>query len=136
MTPDDLHGYLALFRDSDWLQLTVTVGADSLHVSRAGHTARAGGAAVSRTPGLPGAPAIAAPTVVRSPSVGLLRLSRQATAAPAPGEHVTAGSWLADVIVADRVEPVLSPADGTVASRLADDGDPVEYNQSLVVIQP
>ena len=91
MTPDDLHGYLALFRDSDWRQLTVTVGPDSLHVSRTGHT----GAAVSRTPGLPGVAAVAgtsAPTVVRSPSVGLLRLSRQGTAAPAPGEHVPAGS--------------------------------------------
>jgi acetyl-CoA carboxylase biotin carboxyl carrier protein len=135
MTPDDLHGYLALFRDSDWRQLTVTDGSGSLHVRRA--TAQAAEAAGA---------AAAPPLVVRSPSVGLLRLTGHATAsgnattagqsAPAEGEHVTAGSWLADVIVADRVEPVLSPAEGTTTEWLASDGDPVEYNQPIIVIQP
>jgi acetyl-CoA carboxylase biotin carboxyl carrier protein len=135
MTPDDLHGYLALFHDSDWCQLTVTTGSDSLHVCRAEHTTEVSATAVPPPPDRPSVPDIPAPTVVRSPSVGVLRLTRQATAAPAPGEQVIAGSWLADIIVADRIEPVLSPADGTVAARLGDDSDPVEYNQPLIVIQ-
>ena len=133
MTPDDLHAYLAQFRESNWSQMTVIDGSDSLHIARAVSACETAPDGLSA----PTAPPLnAAPIVVRSPTVGRLRLSRQAIVAPAPGEHVTAGSWLADVIVADRTEAVLSPADGTVASRPARDGDPVEYNQPLIVIQP
>lgn len=136
MTPDDLHSYLAQFRDSDWSQLTVTDGRDSLHVSRVKPDGGTSGAGAPRPPRPPDQPADLPPVIVRSPSVGRLRLSGQPAAAPAPGEHVTAGSWLADLIVADRTERVLSPAAGTLTSRLAADGEAVQYGQPLAVIQP
>ncbi|UGS36966.1 acetyl-CoA carboxylase biotin carboxyl carrier protein [Capillimicrobium parvum] len=94
--------------------------------------------APSAAPAVPAAVDVPDGATVDSPSVGLF------WRAPAPGappfvevgQTVSAGDTVAIVEVMKLMNHVVAPVDGTVAAILVDNGAPVEYGQTLVVIDP
>ena len=161
MTPETIKALLDAFDRSDWREMTVLVGGDRLHVSRDPSpngsaplleaqppVAAAAAPAPTPEPEAPPQPlaataaAPAAPTtsgtVIDSPSVGLF------WRAPAPGAppfveaggHVKAGETVAIVEVMKLMNHVASPVDGVVTEILVENGDPVEFGQAIVVVDP
>jgi acetyl-CoA carboxylase biotin carboxyl carrier protein len=149
---------LEAFDKSDWLEMTVTIGNDRLHVSR---RARRGGAPPPTTPlpsserrvAEPAAAEIEAAesadaevvhatpqpltgTVVESPSVGLFWRSPSPGAPPFVeiGKHVTPGDTLAIVEVMKLMNHIVAPSPGVVRAILAENGERVEYGQPLFAI--
>ncbi len=143
-----IHALLEAFDKSDWLEMTVSIGTDRLHLSR-------------RVPGeraLETAPSDSEPaslevvhaepthvtpppltgTVVESPSVGLFWRSPAPGAPPfvEAGTHVAAGDTLAIVEVMKLMNHIVAPAPGTVQAVLAENGARVEYGQPLFTIDP
>ena len=87
------------------------------------------------------APAEAAPeevsgTTIKSPMVGTAFLSPQPDAKPfvEPGDAVKAGDTLLIVEAMKVMNPITAPAGGMVKKLLVSDGQPVEFDQPLVVI--
>ena len=92
------------------------------------------------------APAAAAPaaeaalpagTVVKSPIVGTAYLSAEPGAAPFArvGAQVKAGETILIVEAMKVMNAIPAPASGTVKAVLVDNGQPVEYDQPLIVIE-
>jgi len=141
-----IHALLEAFDASDWLEMTVTIGTDRLHVSR-----RARGDAAPEparepepvpTPAQPGpsgpAPQELTGTVVKSPSVGLFWRSPTPGAPPFVdvGTRVSTGDTLAIVEVMKLMNHTVAPSSGTVQAVLAENGARVEYGQPLFTIDP
>ena len=88
------------------------------------------------------APAVAAapadhPGTVKSPMVGTAYLSAEPGAAPfvAVGAKVSAGQTLLIVEAMKVMNPIQSPRAGTVTAVLVDNGQPVEFDQPLVIVE-
>jgi acetyl-CoA carboxylase biotin carboxyl carrier protein len=143
-----VHALLEAFDRSDWLEMTVTIGNDRLHVSRRGLREQAPEveepAAESAAPeAVHTEPTHATPVpltgmVVESPSVGLFWRSPSPGAPPfvEPGTHVSADDTLAIVEVMKLMNHLVAPAAGTVRAILAENGARVEYGQPLIAIDP
>jgi acetyl-CoA carboxylase biotin carboxyl carrier protein len=148
-----IHALLEAFDASDWLEMTVSIGNDRLHVSRRARGERAPEPAsfesepVIPEPSVPEvvhAPAVHVTpqpltgTVVESPSVGLFWRSPAPGAPPfvEAGTHVAAGDTLAIVEVMKLMNHVVAAAPGTVQAVLAENGARVEYGQPLFTIDP
>jgi acetyl-CoA carboxylase biotin carboxyl carrier protein len=163
MEQDLMKALMEAFEQSDWQEMTVTVGGDRLHLSRR-PTVDGVAPAVPELPAdgpqsappAPPAPppppapfseeraAVASPVQlpagqpVRSPSVGLF------WRAPAPGAPpfvevggtVAAGDTVAIVEVMKLMNHVTAPVSGTVAAVLRENGESVEFGEVLVVIEP
>jgi acetyl-CoA carboxylase biotin carboxyl carrier protein len=87
-----------------------------------------------------GAPTPAAAShanAVRSPMVGTCYLSAEPGAAPfiAVGKPVAAGDTLVIVEAMKVMNPIVAPSAGTVKTILVDNGQPVEFDQPLVVVE-
>jgi acetyl-CoA carboxylase biotin carboxyl carrier protein len=82
------------------------------------------------------APASAA-NAVKSPMVGTAYLSAEPGAKPfvAVGQSVAAGDTLLIVEAMKVMNPITAPAAGTVRLILVDNGQPVEFDQPLVVVE-
>lgn len=82
------------------------------------------------------APVDVAANAVKSPMVGTAYLSAEPGAAPFihVGHQVKAGDTLLIVEAMKVMNPILAPAAGTVKSILVDNGQPVEFDQPLVVV--
>ena len=85
------------------------------------------------------APAAAEPpagNAVKSPMVGTAFLSPEPGSAPfiSVGKPVKAGDTLLIVEAMKVMNPITAPAGGTVKDILVSDGQPVEFDQPLVVI--
>lgn len=107
-------------------------------------------AAVAPVPMMAAAPVAAAPqaapvetapvdvsaNAVKSPMVGTAYLSAEPGAAPFihVGHQVKAGDTLLIVEAMKVMNPILAPAAGTVKAILVDNGQPVEFDQPLVVV--
>jgi acetyl-CoA carboxylase biotin carboxyl carrier protein len=148
-----IQALLEAFDQSDWLEMTVSIGSDRLYVSR-----RARGERVQEpTPSeseraipelsvpevVHAPPAHVAPqpltgTVVESPSVGLFWRSPAPGAPPfvEAGTHVVAGDTLAIVEVMKLMNHVVAAVPGTVQAVLAENGARVDYGQPLFTIDP
>jgi len=74
---------------------------------------------------------------VKSPMVGTVYLAADPDAAPfvRPGDKVKAGDTLLIVEAMKVMNPITAPAGGTVRSILVENGQPVEFDQPLVVIE-
>lgn len=74
---------------------------------------------------------------VKSPMVGTAYLSAEPGAAPfaAIGRTVQAGDTLLIVEAMKVMNPILAPAAGTVTAVLVENGQPVEFDQPLVVVE-
>ena len=155
---------LEAFEKSDWQEMSVTIGQDSLHVSRQpfrdGHGPAAPPPAPAAPSDLPPAepaatsePTANPPTasakpsaatelppghVVESPSVGLFWRAPSPGAPPfvEVGQEVAEGDTLAIVEVMKLMNHVVAPVAGTVVAIVPGNGDSVEYGSPLVVIDP
>jgi len=75
-------------------------------------------------------------TSVKSPMVGTAYLSSQPDSAPfvGVGDKVKAGDTLLIVEAMKVMNPITAPAGGVVKKLLVADGQPVEFDQPLVII--
>ena len=86
------------------------------------------------------APAPVAPSManaVKSPMVGTAYLSPnpESKAFVAVGQKVAAGDTLLIVEAMKVMNPITAPTAGTVSAILVDNGQPVEFDQPLVVVE-
>ncbi|WP_197276969.1 acetyl-CoA carboxylase biotin carboxyl carrier protein [Sphingomonas profundi] len=77
------------------------------------------------------------PGTVKSPMVGTAYMSAQPGAKPfvTPGQTVAAGDTLLIVEAMKVMNPILSPRAGTVTALFVENGQPVEFDQPLVVVE-
>lgn len=81
-------------------------------------------------------PAVAA-NALKSPMVGTVYLSPEPGAAPfaAVGDKVAVGDTLLIVEAMKVMNPIIAPSGGTVKAVLVESGQPVEFDQPLMVIE-
>ena len=94
--------------------------------------------AAAAAPAAPAAEAaLPAGNVVKSPIVGTAYLSAEPGAAPFArvGAQVTAGETILIVEAMKVMNAITAPTAGTVKAVLVDNGQPVEYDQPLIVIE-
>jgi acetyl-CoA carboxylase biotin carboxyl carrier protein len=101
--------------------------------------------AAALAPALGSAPAVevgaSAPAstvnAVRSPMVGTAYLSAEpgARAFAAVGQKVAAGDTLLIVEAMKVMNPIVAPAAGTVTAVMVESGQPVEFDQPLIVVE-
>ncbi|MEZ0495511.1 acetyl-CoA carboxylase biotin carboxyl carrier protein [Sphingomonas sp. IW22] len=74
---------------------------------------------------------------VKSPMVGTAYLASEPGAKPfvSVGQKVAAGDTLLIIEAMKVMNPIVAPAAGTVSSVLVENGQPVEFDQPLVVVQ-
>ncbi|QDZ07826.1 acetyl-CoA carboxylase biotin carboxyl carrier protein [Sphingomonas panacisoli] len=97
-------------------------------------------AAAPATGAAPAAEPAAAPSTanaVKSPMVGTAYLAPNPEAKPfiAVGQKVAAGDTLLIIEAMKVMNPITAPAAGTVAAILVGSGQPVEFDQPLVVVE-
>jgi acetyl-CoA carboxylase biotin carboxyl carrier protein len=83
------------------------------------------------------APAAAAVNAVKSPMVGTayLKPNPEAKSFVAVGDKVAAGDTLLIIEAMKVMNPIQAPAAGTVKAILIENGQPVEFDQPLVVVE-
>lgn len=83
------------------------------------------------------APATAAANAIKSPMVGTVYLTPEPGAKPfiAVGDTVKAGATLLIIEAMKVMNPITAPASGTVKALLVENGQPVEFDQPLVVVE-
>lgn len=81
-------------------------------------------------------PAVDLANAVKSPMVGTAYLLPEPGAAPfvSPGDTVKTGQTLLIVEAMKVMNPITAPRDGVIKQVLIENGQPVEYDQPLVVI--
>ena len=137
----------ALLDDTNLTEIEVEDGDRKIRVARkvsggnGAHTFVAAHAPVAAAPAA-AAPAAApvetvAANAVRSPIVGTAYLAAEPGAAPfAPvGSTVKAGDTVVIVEAMKVMNAITAPNAGTVKAVLVDNGQPVEYDQPLIVIE-
>ena len=131
--------------ESGLTEIEVEDGDRKIRVSRASTPAPA--QAMLAAPQQP-APAAAAPAevsapaapdisnAVRSPMVGTAYLAPEPTADNfiKPGDRVKAGDTLLIVEAMKVMNPIVAPAEGTVRTILIENGQPIEFDQPLIVM--
>ncbi len=73
------------------------------------------------------------PVVITAPRVGIFRAGKQPLA---KGAQVTSGDVVGSIDSMRILNPISAEAGGWVEEVLIEDGDPVEYGQSLFVLAP
>jgi acetyl-CoA carboxylase biotin carboxyl carrier protein len=100
--------------------------------------------AAMATPAAPAAPAAADPlpatisaNAVKSPMVGTAYLSPNPEAKPfiTVGQKIAAGETLVIIEAMKVMNPITAPSSGTVSAILIENGQPVEFDQALVVVE-
>lgn len=148
----DLVRQLAELLDATSLtEIEVEDGPRKIRVARKA-AAVAAAAPVHYAPAPAAAPAAAAPAAsaetgapapttsanaVKSPMVGTAYLSAEPGAKPfaAVGQKVAAGDTLLIVEAMKVMNPIVAPAAGTVKQVLVENGQPVEFDQPLIVVE-
>ncbi|MFO1260546.1 MAG: acetyl-CoA carboxylase biotin carboxyl carrier protein [Sphingomonadaceae bacterium] len=94
-------------------------------------------ATAAAAPAVEAAPTAASGNAVKSPMVGTAYLAAEPGAAPFihVGHQVKAGDTLVIVEAMKVMNPITAPAGGTVKAILVENGQPVEFDQPLVVIE-
>jgi len=143
--PEALRALAALLNDSDLAEIELEEGDRRLRLAR---TVAAPApqyiappqpmAAPAAAPAAPLAEAAAAhPGTVKSPMVGVAYLSPEPGAAPfiTVGTMVEAGQTLLLIEAMKTFNQIKAPNAGTVKSILVTSGQPVEYDEPLVVVE-
>ena len=134
----------AILNDTDLTEIEVERGDLRIRVARetaapAVTAAAAAPIALTAAAAPAAAPAPAAPRgdAVKSPMVGTVYLAPQPGAEPfvKPGDRVSEGQTLLIIEAMKTMNPIPSPRAGTVVELLAGDGQPVEYGESLLVLE-
>jgi acetyl-CoA carboxylase biotin carboxyl carrier protein len=144
---------IELLEESNCVELEIKEGEESVRISRAGNVAAPMQAAMmpqqmaapSPAPAASNEPAPEAPKAekkangheVKSPMVGTLYRASSPDAAPfvEVGQSVKAGQTLCLVEAMKMFNPIEADTAGVVADILVADGEPVEYGQTLFIIQ-
>jgi acetyl-CoA carboxylase biotin carboxyl carrier protein len=94
-------------------------------------------APVSAAPVAPPAEAAAPANALKSPMVGTAYLTPEPGAAPfaAVGDKVSAGDTLLIIEAMKVMNPIIATTGGTVKAVLVESGQPVEFDQPLMVIE-
>jgi acetyl-CoA carboxylase biotin carboxyl carrier protein len=137
----------ALLDDTNLTEIEVEDGDRKIRVARLGSGAPIAyapapvaaaplAAAPAAAPAEAAAPAVAA-NAIRSPIVGTAYLAAEPGAAPfaAVGSTVKAGDTVLIVEAMKVMNAITAPNAGTVKAVLVDNGQPVEYDQPLIVIE-
>ncbi len=159
--PEVLRALAALLKDGDLAEIELEEGDRRLRLARASAQptqfvtappypappyAMPQGMAPGGSPGAP-APAAAAPEAapaaanhpgtVKSPMVGVAYLSAEPGAAPfiSVGSTVEAGQTLLLIEAMKTFNQIKAPRAGTVKSILVASGQPVEYDEPLVIVE-
>jgi acetyl-CoA carboxylase biotin carboxyl carrier protein len=138
----------ALLDDTNLTEIEVEDGDRKIRVARKAASAAPAAvyapapAAAPAAPAAAPAPASAEPalpsgTVVKSPIVGTAYLAAEPGAAPFArvGTQVAAGETILIVEAMKVMNAIPAPSAGTVKAILVDNGQPVEYDQPLIVIE-
>ena len=134
----------ALLNDTGLSEIEVEDGERKIRVSRQMMAAAAPviqqvAAPVAATPASAAelAPAATAANALKSPMVGTAYLSPDPEAAPfvTVGQSVKAGDTVLIVEAMKVMNPILAPAAGTVKAIYIESGQPVEFDQPLMVIE-
>jgi len=135
-----------LLDDTNLTEIEVQDGERRIRVART-ITVAAAAAPVAAAPVAAPVAAIAAPAelaspadhpgTVKSPMVGTVYLSAEPGARPfiGAGDTVAAGQTLRIVEAMKVMNPILAPRAGKVRTILVDNGQPVEFDQPLVVVE-
>ncbi len=133
-----------MLNDTGLSEITVEDGERKIKVSRtmtavaAAPVAVAAPAALAAPVAIPTAaePVVSA-NAVKSPMVGTAYLTPEPGAAPfaAVGDKVSAGDTLLIVEAMKVMNPIVAPHGGTVKAVLVESGQPVEFDQPLMVIE-
>ncbi len=125
-------------------EIEVEDGARRIRVARKAAPAAAAHYAAAPAPVMPietmvtevGAPATSS-DAVKSPMVGTAYLAAEPGAKPfiSVGAKVAAGDTLLIVEAMKVMNPIVSPAAGTITEILVENGQPVEFDQPLVVVE-
>ena len=93
-------------------------------------------AAAAAAPAAPAEPALDLANAVKSPMVGTAYLLPEPGAAAyvSPGDTVKTGQTLLIVEAMKVMNPITAPRDGVVKQVLIENGQPVEYDQPLIVL--
>lgn len=94
-------------------------------------------AAPVAAPPVEAAPAPSSANAVKSPMVGTVYLSAEPGAKPfvSIGDKVAAGDTLVIIEAMKVMNPIVAPSGGTVKALLVENGQPVEFDQPLVVVE-
>jgi len=134
-----------LLDETQLTEIEVEDGDRKVRVARKVSVAAAPGYAPAYAP--PPAAAVAAAPVaatpvtaanaVKSPMVGTVFLSAEPGAKPfvSVGDKVAAGATLVIIEAMKVMNPILATASGTVSAILVDNGQPVEFDQPLVIVE-
>ncbi|MDR7153769.1 acetyl-CoA carboxylase biotin carboxyl carrier protein [Sphingobium xenophagum] len=139
----------ALLDDTNLTEIEVEDGDRKIRVARKAGAMAPVYAAPPAAPVAAAAPAVAAPaataaepampagTLVRSPIVGTAYLSAEPGAAPFAriGSQVAAGETVLIVEAMKVMNAISAPVSGTVKAVFVDNGQPVEFDQPLIVIE-
>jgi acetyl-CoA carboxylase biotin carboxyl carrier protein len=106
-------------------------------VSYAAPAAMAAPAALAAPAAADPAPAAVSANAVKSPMVGTVYLSPNPEAKPfiTVGQKVAAGDTLVIIEAMKVMNPITAPSAGTVSAILIENGQPVEFDQALVVVE-
>lgn len=133
-----------LLDETNLTEIEISEDDKAIRVQRGGgHTVVASAPTVNNIPtSAAAAPAAAAkaddhPGAVKSPMVGTVYRASEPGAAPfvEAGKKVNKGDTLLIVEAMKVMNPIKAPQSGTVTSVLAQDGQPVEFGEVLVVIE-
>ncbi len=115
-------------------EITQTVAAAAPMMAAAPVTSAAAPAAA---PTAEAAPAPASANAVKSPMVGTAYLTPEPDAKPfvSVGDTVKAGDTLLIIEAMKVMNPILAPAAGKVSALLVENGQPVEFDQPLIVVE-
>lgn len=137
----------ALLDDTNLTEIEVEDGDRKIRVARKAAAAAPAAVYAPAPVAAPAAPVAATPaaadaalpsgTVVQSPIVGTAYLSAEPGAAPFArvGSQVKAGETVLIVEAMKVMNAIPAPVAGTVKAVLVDNGQPVEYDQPLIVIE-
>ena len=83
------------------------------------------------------APAAVSANAVKSPMVGTVYLSANPEAKPfiTVGQKIAAGETLVIIEAMKVMNPITAPSGGIVSAILIENGQPVEFDQALVVVE-
>jgi len=116
--------------------------ARKIHAAAAPVTYAAAPVPVATASSAPAAAAEPAPTAiaanaVKSPMVGTVYLAANPEAKPfiTVGQKIAAGETLVIIEAMKVMNPITAPSGGTVSAILIENGQPVEFDQPLVVVE-
>jgi len=136
---------IELLDESNIAEIEIHEGEESVRISRAGSAAMAPpihyappamGAPAPAAAEAPGEPAVPAGHSVTSPMVGTFYEAPSPGAKPfvEVGQAVSEGDTLCIIEAMKMLNQIEADKAGTISAKLVDNGQPVEYGQSLFVI--